>query len=276
MAQQEQWQFSGQGPKSYEQHMVPALFMPCASSLVARSALQAGERVLDAACGTGIVARLAATQVGERGHVIGLDLNPDMISVAQALPSPKGAPIVWQEGSVEALPFEDGIFDVVLCQQGLQFCPNRGGALREMHRVLRPGGRFLCSVWRDLSHGPYFTAVVQAVTEHVSPDAGRRMRAPYALGDREELRSLVRAAGFHDVRITIDILPMHVSSLEQFLPGQFAASPVAADVAAMDSKARERFFTQIATSLEPHRDDEGYAIPLQIHIARANATGADA
>lgn len=175
MAQPERWQLSGHGPESYEQHMVPALFAPCAASLVAQAAPQPGERVLDAACGTGIVARLVAPQVGEVGRVIGLDLNPGMLAVARALPPPSGALLTWQEGSLEALPFEDEAFDVVLCQQGLQFCPNRAGAVREMRRV------------------------------------------------------------------------------------------------GLDVTARLRFFDHITTALQPYRDDEGYAIPIETHIARAHA-----
>src|SRR5215468_6823133 len=159
MAQPERWQLSGQGPEFYEQHLVPALFAPFAESLVTQASLQLGERLLDAACGTGIVARMAAPRVG---HVTGLDLNPGMVAVARTAPTPLGAPISWQEGSLEALPFEEGTFDVVLCQQGLQFSPNRAVAVREMRRVLRMGGRLLCSVWRDLTHNVYMQAVVRA------------------------------------------------------------------------------------------------------------------
>jgi ubiquinone/menaquinone biosynthesis C-methylase UbiE len=145
--------------------MVPALFATYAASLIAQAALQPGERVLDAACGTGIVARMAAPHVGETGHVTGLDLNAGMLEVARKGPTLHGAPITWQEGNLEALPFEEGTFDVVLCQQGLQFCPNRAAAVREMRRVLRRemdgscaacGGACpttpICRPWCRLSH----------------------------------------------------------------------------------------------------------------------------
>ena len=269
MAQPERWQLSGQGPEFYEQHLVPALFAPFAASLVTRASLQLGERLLDAACGTGIVARMAALRVGEGGHVTGLDLNPGMLAVARTASTRHGVPITWQEGSLEALPYEQGTFDVVLCQQGLQFSPNRAVAVREMRRVLRMGGRLLCSVWRDLSHNVYMQAVVQAVTQHMNADAGQRMSAPCSLGNREELRALLQTAGFRDIGIRIDILPMRVGSLEQFLPGQFAASPIANDLAALDIKRRERFFEQLTTALQPYRDDEGYTISYETHVARA-------
>lgn len=270
MSQTERWQLDGQGPESYQQHMVPALFAPWAASLVAQAALQPGEQVLDAACGTGIVARLAAFHVGETGRITGLDLNASMLAAARASPTHSRAPITWQEGSLEALPFEEGSFDVVLCQQGLQFCPNRAVAVREM-RVLRKEGRLLCSVWRSLPHCPYMVAVVTAVTQHLNADAGKRMSAPCALGNLEELHTLFRNAGFREVRIRIEVLPMGFASLEQFLPGQFAASPVANDVAALEVAARAHFLEQIAAALEPYRDDEGYTIPFEAYLVTAQA-----
>jgi ubiquinone/menaquinone biosynthesis C-methylase UbiE len=269
MAQPERWQLSGQGPEFYEQHLVPALFAPFAASLVTQASLQLGERLLDAACGTGIVARMAAPRVGEGGHVTGLDLSPGMLAVARTASTRHGAPMTWQEGSLEALPFEKGTFDVVLCQQGLQFSPNRAVAVREMRRVLRMGGRLLCSVWRDLSHNVFVQAIVQAVTQHINADAGRRMSAPCTLGNREELRLIMQTAGFGDVRIRIDILPMRIPSLEQFLPSQFAATPIANDLVALDTTRRERFFEQLTAALQPYRDDDGYTIPYETHVARA-------
>jgi hypothetical protein len=94
-------------------------------------------------------------------------------------------------------------------------------------------------------------AVVQAVAQHISADAGQRMIAPCTLGDREEMRLLLRTADFRDVRVRIDILPMRVGSLEQFLPGQFAASPIANDLAALATTRREHLFAQIITALGP-------------------------
>jgi ubiquinone/menaquinone biosynthesis C-methylase UbiE len=196
MTQYERWHMSGSGPELYEQHLVPAIFAPWATYLVEQAALQAGERVLDAACGTGIVARLADPQVGGTGKVVGIDLNPSMVAMARALPAGGTAPIEWREGNMEALPFADGAFDVVLCQQGLQFCTARAAAVRQMHRVLRPGGRLLLGVWRDLQYCPYNAAVVNGVTQWVSAEAGKRMSAPCSLGNLEELRSLLKQAGF--------------------------------------------------------------------------------
>src|SRR3990172_6827474 len=123
-------------PKSpadtYEDYFVPAMFLPWSTILLSHAALQTRERVLDVACGTGIVARQAAPLVGTGGQVAALDMNPAMLGVARARPAPSGATITWQEGNAMALPFPDGAFDVVLCQHGLQFVPDRSSSLREM------------------------------------------------------------------------------------------------------------------------------------------------
>jgi ubiquinone/menaquinone biosynthesis C-methylase UbiE len=157
--------------------------------------------VLDVACGTGIVARLAAERVGEHGRVTGLDLNTAMLEVAKTLPSPTGASIAWHEASVLAMPFPDATFDVVLCQLGLQFFPERLEALWETRRVLAPGGRIALSVFGPITHNPAPHALARALERHLGTDAGAIKRAEHALADAKELRDLATSAGFQDVTI---------------------------------------------------------------------------
>jgi len=132
--------------ETYEHYFVPAMFLPWAAILLRHAALQPREQVLDVACGTGIVSRQAAPLVGADGQVVALDMNPAMLAVARAIPSPSGATINWQEGNAMSLPFPDGAFDVVLCQHGLQFVPDRAAAIREIRRVLTGLGDRLASV----------------------------------------------------------------------------------------------------------------------------------
>ena len=270
MSQQEQWQISGNAPESYEHYLVPALFTPWATDLVERMALQTGERVLDVACGTGSVARLAAQHVSPGGAVTGLDLNPGMLARARTLPQPTDVQMEWREGNAGELPFANAAFHVVLCQQGLQFFPDRLAALREMHRVLVPGGRLALGVWRPLQHNPYLTALGNALERHVSAEVAAGMRAVCALGDAEELRSLLVQAGFRDVRIRIAILVMRFASVEAFIPGQFAATPFAGAVAALDAAARTALLEDVRLALRSYTDDEGVAVPNEAHIAMAH------
>jgi ubiquinone/menaquinone biosynthesis C-methylase UbiE len=270
MSQQEQWQTSGNAPESYECYVVPTLFTPWATDLVQRVALQTGERVLDVACGTGIVARLAAQHVSPGGAVTGLDLNPGMLSLARTLPQPTDVKTEWREGSAVELPFSNAAFNVVLCQQGLQFFPDRLAALREMHRVLVPGGRLALSVWRPIQYNPYITALGDALERHVNAEVAEGMRTVCALGDAEELRSLLLQAGFRDVRICIAILVMRFASVEAFIPGQFAATPFADAVAALDADARTALLEDVRLALRSYTDDEGVAVPNEAHIAIAH------
>src|SRR5262245_11922824 len=120
-----EWQLAGNAADRYEEILVPTVFGPWATDLLELADLQPGERVLDVACGTGIVARLAAREVGTTGEVTGLDLNAGMLQVARSLLAPSGASVTWVEGSALAMPLLDASFDVVLCQQGFQFFPDR-------------------------------------------------------------------------------------------------------------------------------------------------------
>jgi SAM-dependent methyltransferase len=170
-----QWQLSGNAAERYERVLVPAIFAPWAADLVSLADLRPGERVLDVACGTGVVARLAGERVGAGGQITGLDLNEGMLEVARSLPSPAGAAaVVWVQGSALAMRLPDASFDVVLCQQGVQFFPDRPLALREMIRVLVPNGRVLASVWEGPT--PYATAMWNAVERHVGADAAATLR----------------------------------------------------------------------------------------------------
>jgi len=271
MSPQEQWQIAGSAPESYERYLVPGIFRPWAGDLIEQIALLPGERVLDVACGTGIVARLAAQRVGTTGGVTGLDLNGGMVAAARALTASTDVPITWREGRADALPCADASFDVVLCQQGLQFFPDRLAALREMHRVLVRGGRLALSVWRSLPHNPYVVALAEAVTRHVSSEAGVTMRAPCAFGDIEALRTIIREGGFRNSCIRIAVRLLRIQAIEEFILGQLAATPLAGAIADLAASRREALINEISEALRAHRDDEGVAVPMEAYVVVAQA-----
>jgi ubiquinone/menaquinone biosynthesis C-methylase UbiE len=128
-------------PKAYEEFLRPRLFEPWAKLLLDEAALRAGESVLDIATGPGTVTCLAAMRVGPEGRVLAIDIAQPMLDIAKAKAvSPGSAKVDYQLSPATPLPSPSAAFDVVLCQQGLQFFPDRIGALREMRRVLKPGG----------------------------------------------------------------------------------------------------------------------------------------
>ncbi len=269
MGQGSGFQVSGTAAELYERYAVPYVLGPWAPELVDLAALKRGDRVLDVACGTGVVTRLAAPQVGATGQVIGLDLNAGMLAVARALPPPSGPPIVWIEGSATAVELPDKSIDVVLCQQGLQFFPDRLQALREMHRVLVPGGRALLSVWK--SAGPYNTAVGDALERYVDTGTATKYRANRMVPDADELHNLLGEAGFRDVHVRPSVKTIVLPSIEEFVLCHLSSSPVAGAVAAMTESQRAALAGQVRAELHRYADGDGVAVPDETNLVIALA-----
>lgn len=182
----------------YDEQFVPALFQAWGPVVCDAAAVAPGQRVLDVACGTGALTLAVAERVGPAGSVTGLDANPEMLAVARR----KHAGVDWQEGRAEALPFPDGSFDAVVSQFGLMFFDDRVLALREMRRVLRPGGRMAVAVCDALSHSPGYDALAGLLERLFGKTVADAFRAPFALGDPTLLRALCAQAGLADARIS--------------------------------------------------------------------------
>jgi SAM-dependent methyltransferase len=180
----------------YESLFVPAEFQEWAPRLVAAARIRPGQKVLDLACGTGVLAREVARCVGPSGFVAGADANAGMLAVA-ARTSPE---IEWRQAGAEALPYADNFFDAVVCQFGLMFFDHQV-ALREMVRVLAPGGHLTASVWDTLDHTPAYAALVALLERKAGARAANALRAPFVLGDRDELAALFARADMPDVDI---------------------------------------------------------------------------
>src|SRR5215475_3083124 len=184
--------------EGYESYMVPTLFGPCAKHLIRVADLKPGERVLDVGCGTGVVARHAAEQLGPGSVVTGVDLSPDMLTVARAVANRQGLSIEWREGNAEQLPFPDSGFDVVLCQFALMFVPNKAAALGEMRRVISKTGRILVAVWQSLDRHPFYQTLHKVIQARLGLSA---LQDIFALGKKDELRALAVDAGFQQLEI---------------------------------------------------------------------------
>jgi ubiquinone/menaquinone biosynthesis C-methylase UbiE len=183
--------------ETYEKFFVPALFGQWGPRVVEAVDLRAGERVLDVACGTGVLARTAGERVGPEGSIVGLDPNPGMLAVAR-----EAAPgIDWRRGSAESIPFDDGSFDAVVSQFGLMFFDDGVGAIREMARVTRPGGRIAVAVWDTLENTPGYDAVARLLQRLFGERAAAAIRVPYSLGDKARVRALFDDAGIPDATI---------------------------------------------------------------------------
>ena len=182
----------------YEEFFLPALFQAWPERVADAALIQTGQKVLDIACGTGVLARYVADRVGSDGSVTGLDLNEGMLAVAKR----KAPHIEWRTGAAESLSFDTASFDAVVSQFGLMFFEDRVGAIKEMLRVLRPGGCLAIAVWASLEDTPGYAAITSLLQRLFGNQVADALRAPYVLGDPKVLRDLFARAGVADAQIT--------------------------------------------------------------------------
>jgi ubiquinone/menaquinone biosynthesis C-methylase UbiE len=220
--------------ENYQRFFVPSIGGPVADDLINVADLRPGQRVLDVACGTGVVTRLAAEPVGAAGAVAGLDVNPGMLAVARSQ-TPPGISIEWHQASAEAMPLADEAFDVVLCQMGLQFIPSKLAALREMRRVLKPRGRALVTV--PGPKPPLFAVMTDALARHLSPQAASFVDLVFSMHDVDELSELMRSAGFRKVDVQAKPKVLRLPPPEEFL-WQYIYSTPLAEAAAQAGEAK--------------------------------------
>lgn len=233
----------GSGAQNYERFFVPAIGRPAAAPLLDAASIGPGERVLDVACGTGVVARLSATLVGPDGAVAGLDVNPDMIEVARGLAAPAEPEIDWRVGDAASLPFPDASFDVVTCQMGLMFM-DAGAAVAEMRRVLVPGGRVVASTPGRMQ--PFFQLLHQAVLDHLGADLGRFVAVVFSMSDPGAIAALLRGAGLVDVTATQPTVALDLPEPRKFLWQYVSSTPMAPAVASAPEDVKAALERQVA------------------------------
>ena len=178
--------FAGSIPQLYEEHLVPLIFEPYAQDLAARLAARPPKRVLEVACGTGVLTRAMARALPGDSMIVATDLNPPMFEHAAALGTAR--PVEWREADAMRLPFPDGSFDAVVCQFGVMFFPERAQAFAEARRVLAPAGRLLFNVWDRIEENEFADVVTRALESVFPHDPPRFMaRTPHGYHDKEAI-----------------------------------------------------------------------------------------
>lgn len=244
--------YGGTAAENYQRFFVPSIGGPVAEDLIEVARLQPGERVLDVACGTGVVTRLAAERVGATGLVAGLDVNPGMLAVARS-ETASNISIDWYEASVESMPLPDEAFDVVLCQMGLQFVPNKLAALREMRRVLNTGGRVYVTV-----PGPkpaIFGIMTDALARHLSPQAASFVDLVFSMHDVDELTELMRSAGFREVDVQAKPKDLRLPAPKDFLWQYICSTPMAEAAAKADTRKLDALERDVCTQWQEFTAD---------------------
>jgi SAM-dependent methyltransferase len=250
---------------AYERLLMPRIFEPWGRVLLDRAAIPEGGSVLDVATGPGTIAQMAAKRVGPRGHVDGVDISPQMIAEARGKTFPDdSAPIDYGVAPADALPFSAATFDVVTCQQGLQFFPDQAAALREMRRVLRPGGRVAVAMWVDSQAMALFASFHWAFQEVTG-----KHRPELAWLDAPGLRSALEGAGFSRVEVEEKSL---VARFEQGLSEVLSCVDgtfLGPSVRAMTAEDRQRFQAKVAEKLQPHARGQAMEVPARSLVAVA-------
>lgn len=250
---------------NYQRFFVPAVAAPASVGLMRAAELQPGERVLDVACGTGLVARLAAEQVGPAGSVTGVDIASDMIEVAKAVPAAAGPPVEWLVGDATALDLADGAFDVVLCQLGLMFMADRPVALGEMRRVLVDGGRLVVTTAGRIQ-GP-FSAMEQALVDHIGPELGGFVSSVFSMHDPAAVAALLGQAGFDAVSATETVTPLRLPPPAELLWEYLDVTPIAPMVAAASGDARAALERQVVEGCQPFVVDGATLVDQPLVVA---------
>ncbi|SLN34276.1 Demethylrebeccamycin-D-glucose O-methyltransferase [Roseovarius litorisediminis] len=250
------------GPEVYERCWVRAQLAQSANELVATADVSSDDRVIDVACGTGVVARAAAARSSDAANVTGADVSIGMLDAAERFAADAGLDrIAWVECDAANIPLPDASFDVALCQQGLQFMPDKPGAMAEMARVLKPGGRLAISVWKTRS--PIGAAFAKVLDNRFGEGTTAPWEMVYSLGERDRLHDLASSAGFRNAHVFFDIKFARHPDPEAFIAGAIAGSPIAETMAELSETEHDRLIREIVAELSHCRDDDGLAVPAE-------------
>ena len=260
------YQVSGNAAENYER-VASAFMMPWAQHLVEQSRLTGEERVLDMACGTGFVARVAAGIVGP-DRVVGVDVNPMMLAVAETATG-----IEVRERPAGDTGLDGGSIDVVLCQQGLQYFPSPAAALTEARRCLPTGGRALFSVWAPFEENPFIAGQIDALEEHLSPEAvaGFRSTNIDALGGEPGVASLLHEAGLVDVELSKHRLDVDLPPMEEFFPELISATPWAATFAELSDSEQRAVVLRMDDAVSQRAEKSGTTATMTVIVAEGAA-----
>ncbi len=227
-----------------------------------------GERVLDIACGTGLVSFEAAREVGQSGHVLGIDLSERMVDAAERRARDlKTSNCNFSRMDAETLALPDASIDVALCALGLMYMPDPEQALREMYRVLRPGGRVSLAVWGERSKCGW-SAIFPIVGDEVASEVCPLF---FRLGEQDTLARLCADAKFEDVRHRRITATLTFSDAEEACDAAFVGGPVALAWSRFDEEVRARVRARYLDAIEAWRHGHGYRIPGEFVIAAAVA-----
>jgi ubiquinone/menaquinone biosynthesis C-methylase UbiE len=263
--------FAGSVPENYDRYMVPLIFQPFAADLAQRAAALSPKAVLETAAGTGVVTRALAAKLSPDASYVATDLNPPMLDYAasQQLPDSR---ISWQQANALELPFADATFDLVCCQFGAMFFPNRVVAYRETRRVLKPGGHFLFNVWDRIEENIFAHDVTNALAEIFPNDPPRFLaRTPHGYYDTALIRRDLEAAGFSRVTIETKAEQSRAASARVVAVAYCQGTPLRGEIEARDTRGMEAATDHAASAIAAKHGSGEVIAKIQAHVIAGTA-----
>lgn len=254
------WQVQSDAPRHYEEQVL-RFMKPFADALVA-AVVQPSDSVLDVACGTGIATRVAAGVVGPDGDVVGSDINRPMLEFARQMSDIHRDGITWNEASAMGLPFSEGQFDKVICQQGVQFFPEPSMGLREMVRVARPGGAIAFTVWTPIADSPYFGAMHSMLAHYCGADAD----ALAWFADELLLNEWLDDAGVRERTVHRHVATVKLPPLGVFVPAHMQATPWADEFKNLTPQATSAAIDEMERHLAQSRASTSAGTNFSSHL----------
>jgi ubiquinone/menaquinone biosynthesis C-methylase UbiE len=261
--------FVGTIPENYDRYLGPVLFEGYARDLARRVPVKERMRLLEVACGTGIVTRHLRARLPESARFVASDLNPPMLDHARL--KLKDVPgIEWQPADACVLPFPDASFDVLVCQFGLMFVPDKPTALKEARRALAPGGTFLLSVWDSLEKNVFAKQAHGTVASFFPDNPPTFYETPFSLHRTDELQAMLEDAGFADVRIEALALEGESPAALDLARGLVEGNPIGSGIREQGLDA-ERVIEAVARVLSREFGDRPIRIPLHAFVVTARS-----
>lgn len=258
--------WSGSFPQNYEDNL-KFIFGPYAEDLAGRAEVTKQTEILELACGTGQVTQQLLARFGNDLTITATDLSPDMLAIA--IEKLRGANVVWNTVDMCAIPYEDEKFDLVICQFGIMFAPDKSKALQEMRRVLKPGGKLLFSTWGLLGKNRIFEIFNETLISSMNFDMAAAEQGPFAMQDEQEVLKLLRAAGFKNADVEAVSKTGESPSAAQAAKGFFQGSQLAANLKEKNPVLGEKIQAAAQQSFIRQLGDNPMQTPLQAWVFEA-------
>ena len=263
--------FAGSIPENYDRYMVPLIFESYARDMAVRAAALSPKAVLETAAGSGVVTRALAPQLSPDARYTVTDLNQPMLDYAAARQS-RDERLLWRTANAQALPFEDAAFDLVCCQFGVMFFPDRPSAYREARRVLKPGGTFLFNAWDRIEENVFADDVTNALAGFFPDDPPRFMaRTPHGYHDVALIRSDLAKAGFSNVTIETRAEQSRAPSPRYVAVAYCQGTPLRNEIEARGPDRLEAATDHAAAGIADKHGSGEVAAKIQAHVILARA-----